>query len=63
MTELPHRFRAVLARTTTDQIKSKILSPELTQIVLDCYMTPEKFAHLLSKYFDKDFIVEVNDGE
>ena len=30
-----------LSRTTTDKIKSKILSPEMCEVVLDCYMTSE----------------------
>ena len=59
---MPMKFRAVLARTTTDQIKSKVLSPDLTQIVLDCYMTPQEYAELLSQCFEKEFVVEVHDG-
>jgi len=59
--EKPLRFRAILSRTTTDQVKSKVLSPELCQLVLDCYMTPQEFAQLLERYFEKEFVVEVKD--
>lgn len=59
--ELPLKFRAILSRTATDMIKSKVLSPDLCQIVLDCYMTPEQYAQLLSNCFEKEFVVEVHD--
>lgn len=59
---LPMKFRAILSRTTTDQVKSKVLSPQLCQLVLDCYLTPAEFAQLLEKYFEKEFVVEVKDG-
>lgn len=58
------RFKAVLSRTTTDMMKSKILSPHLCQIVLDCYMTPQEFADLITKYDEEDFsvIIQTNEG-
>ena len=52
------KFKAILARTTTDMIKSKIKSPELVELVLDVYMTPEEFAKLM-KLFDIEFTVEI----
>ena len=58
---LPVRFKAILSRTTTDQVKSKVLSPELCQLVLDCYLSPSEFAQLLEKYFEREFVVEVKD--
>ncbi|MBC7076716.1 MAG: hypothetical protein H5T92_00145 [Synergistales bacterium] len=59
--EQPLRFRAILSRTTTDQVKSKVLSPDLCQLVLDCYLSPSEFAQLLEQYFEKEFVVEVKD--
>lgn len=53
---------AVLSRTTTDQIKSKILSPEAVQIVIDVYASPNEFAELITKYYEKAFTVEFSDN-
>ena len=52
-------MKAILARTTTDQIKSKIKSPELVELVLEVYMTPEEFAKLITKYYELEFNVEI----
>ena len=57
------RARAILSRTTSDMIKSKVLSPDLVQLVLDCYMKPEEYAKLINEYFSKEFVIEINDGE
>ncbi len=53
------KFEAVFSKTNTDQVKSKIMSPEYCQIVLDVYMTPDQFAKLVNKYFDESFIVDL----
>lgn len=53
------KFTAILAKTTTDMMKSKILSGELSQLVLDVYMTPQDFAELISQYNEEEFIIEI----
>lgn len=52
-------YRAILSKTTTDQIKSKLLSTELAQIVLDVYMTPKQYAELITKYFESELVIEM----
>ncbi len=52
-------YRAILSKTTTDQIKSKLLSTELAQIVLDVYMTPKQYAELIEMSFEKELEVEI----
>jgi hypothetical protein len=53
------KFKAVLARTTTDRMKSKLLSKQLVELVLDCYMHPDEFARLVKEKFEKEMIVEI----
>ncbi len=57
------QFQAILSKTTTDKIKSKILSPELGELVFECYMTPSQFSEMVEKYFEKGFIIEIRDTE
>lgn len=56
----PKSFRAILSRTTTDIVKSKILSPELSQITLDVYMNPTEYAKLLEEYYDQEFQLTIS---
>ena len=56
------KIKAILARTTADKIKSKILSNELAELVFECYLKPEEFAKIVDKYFDKEFEIEIKDG-
>lgn len=51
-------MRAILSKTTTDQIKSKQLSPELCQLVLDVYITPQEYASIIQNFYDKEFVIE-----
>ena len=53
------KYTAVLSKSTTDQIKSKILSPQVVNLVLDVYMTPEQYAKLVSKYFEEELLLEI----
>lgn len=57
------RLQAVLSRKTSDEIKSKLLSPTLAQLVIDVYITPEQYAQLINEFFDKDFVLEIKDAE
>jgi len=57
------KIKAILSRTTTDKIKSRILSDELAELVFECYITPEEFAKLIKDYFDKEFWIEIKDDQ
>ena len=48
-------MKAILSRTTTDIIKSKILSPRLSQLVFDVYITPKEFAEIIEKFDEEEF--------
>lgn len=52
-------YQAVLSKTTADLHKSKILSPQVIQLVLDVYMTPTEFAQIVEKYDESEFKVEI----
>ncbi len=54
-------MKAILSQTTTDQIKSKILSPLVSQLVFDVYITPSEFARIVEKYDQKEFELEIGD--
>ncbi|MEO0289602.1 MAG: hypothetical protein ABIN00_08210 [candidate division WOR-3 bacterium] len=55
------KIKAILSRTTTDKIKSKLLSDELAELVFDCYLKPEEFAEIIRKYYQKEFVIEIKD--
>lgn len=55
-------MKAILSKTTTDMIKSKILSSELSQLVLDVYIQPKEFAHIIEVYNDKEFEIEIKEN-
>ena len=54
-------MKAVLSQTTNDQIKSKIKSPALFELVLDVYGTPTQFAEIVEKYDQKEFEIEIKE--
>lgn len=54
-------MKAILAKTTTDIMKSKILSPSLSQLVFDVYITPSQFAEIIEKYDQKEFEITVSE--
>lgn len=54
-------MKAIFARTTTDKIKSKILSPSLSELVLEVYITPMEFASLIEKYDSEAFDIVIID--
>lgn len=53
------KLKAILSRTTTDQMKSKMMSTEVCQLVFDVYMSPTTFAKLVEEYYDNEFLIEV----
>ena len=57
------KIKAVLSKTTTDKIKSRILSDELAELVFECYIKPENFAKLIKDYFEKEFWIEIKDDQ
>lgn len=52
-------MKAILSKTTTDQMKSKILSPSLSQLVFDVYITPREFAEIVDIYDNREFELEI----
>lgn len=57
------KYPAAFSRTTGDQVKSKIMSPEYVQLTLDVYMSPRQYAELLEKYFEKSFTITIEGEE
>ncbi len=55
-------MKAILSKSTTDMVKSKIKSPRLSEFVIDVYCTPTEFAKIIEKYDDKIFEVEFKEG-
>ena len=58
--ETENKYRAVLARTTTDRIKSKVQSPDVVELVLDVYMTPDDYADVIKKYYEREFAITIS---
>lgn len=56
-------MRAILSKTTSDMHKSKLMSPQLVQLVLDVYMTPQEYAELITKYDNVDFEVTIDKSQ
>jgi len=48
-------MKAILSKTTTDKIKSRILSPDLAELVFEVYIAPKEFAEIIEKYNERDF--------
>lgn len=53
------KYTAILSKTTTDQVKSKIPSPQLVMLTLDVYMKPEEYARLITEYFEREMTIEI----
>lgn len=51
--------QAVLAKTTTDNVKSKLMSNKLAELVFHVYITPSQYGELIEKGFDKQFSLEI----
>lgn len=52
-------MKAILAKTSMDQHKSKIKSNELSELVLEVYITPSEFAQILEEYSEEEFEIEI----
>lgn len=52
-------LKAVLSKKTSDEIKSSIKSPQLFQLVLDVYSTPEVFAQIVSEFNEEEFVISL----
>lgn len=55
----PFKFKAVLGRTTTHKVKSKIQSNKLVELVLEAYMPPDMFARLIKEKFEAEMTIEI----
>lgn len=57
------KLKAVLSKTTTDKIKSKLLSPNLAEITFDVYLdSPTQFSDIIGTYYDQEFVISI-EGE
>ncbi len=56
-------YPSILAKTTTDKIKSRVLSPDVCELVLEVYMPAEEFGKFIKKNFDKEFYIEIKDKD
>ena len=54
-------MKAILSKSTTDIMKSKILSPQLSQLVIDVYISPSEFAEIVEKYDQKEFDITISE--
>jgi hypothetical protein len=55
------KFTAILSKTTTDNIKSKLRSNQLAELVFEVYTTPTEYARFVEKFYDKEFEIHVQD--
>ena len=53
--------KAVLSKTTTDQQKSRLLSPQLSHLVFDVYITTYEFEQIITQFSEKEFELTLND--
>jgi hypothetical protein len=53
------KFKAVLSRTTTDMIKSKVRSECLSELTFDCYIDPVEFGRIIKDYGDKEIQITI----
>ena len=56
-------MKAFLAKTTTDMMKSKMLSPQVSQLVLEVYISPSEFASIIDRFDDQVFEVEFKESK
>jgi len=56
-----YTIKAILSKTTTDLIKSRIKSPVLFELVIEVYGSPKQFAEIVEKYDQKEFELEIGD--
>ena len=56
-------MKAILAKSATGNLRSKILDPKYktAELVLEVYISPEEFAKLITKYDDKEFKVDISE--
>ena len=53
-------MKAILSKTTTDLMKSKIKSPMLSELVFEVYITPTEFAKIIEEYDEKEFNLTID---
>ena len=56
-------MKAILSKTTSDLIKSKIKSPRLSELVFEVYISPSEFGRIIEEYDDKVFELEIKKSE
>jgi len=54
------KFKAILSKTTTDKIKSRLHSPILAEVTFDIYLNNTmEYSQLIEDYFDEEFTIEI----
>lgn len=56
-------MKAILSKSATGNIRSKILDPKynVAELVLEVYLTPLEFADLVTKYDEKKFELTISE--
>lgn len=52
-------MKAILAKSSTDQHKSKIQNTEVQLLCLEVYISPTELAEILETYEQQEFEVEI----
>ena len=58
-------MRALLAKSATGNLRSKILDPKYktAELVFEVYLTPSEFAKIVEKYDEEEFELRIEDGK
>ena len=56
-------MKAILSKSATGTIRSKILDPKYNrcELILEVSLTPVEFANLITKYDEKEFDISINE--
>ena len=56
-------MKALLAKTATGNLRSKIIDPKYhtAELVFDVYMSPKEFGELVEKYDEEEFNLKIID--
>lgn len=54
-------MRALLAKSATGNLRSKILDPKYktAELVFEVYLSPKEFAEIIEKYDEEEFTLEI----
>lgn len=52
-------YEAVLSKTSTDKVKSRLLSPLLSELTFDVYCDPSDFSRIIQTLYDQTFTIKL----